>query len=113
MLNRNIIFAVAATVAAPAFAQTPVVAPSTAASVAPRPAPNCVKPEQPGRLATNNQFKTFGSEVNAYRDCMQAFAKTQGDLAKLHAEIGNSAIKEYNDYILELNKTKDEEAAKK
>ncbi len=109
MSNRGIIF-VLATFAAGAFAQASTAQPPAAAA---RPAPNCVKPEQPGRLATNNQFKTFGTEVNAYRDCMQAFAKAQGDLAKLHAEIGNSAIKEYNDYILELNKTKDEEAAKK
>lgn len=108
MFNRSCIFVLAAFAAA-AFAQTTAAPPLAAA----RAVPNCTKPEQPGRLATNNQFKTFGSEVNAYRDCMQAFAKAQGDLAKLHAEIGNSAIKEYNDYILELNKTKDEEAAKK
>ena len=112
MFNRSCIFVLAA-FAVSAFAQTPAAAPPAAASVAPRAAPNCAKPTEPGRLATNNQLKTFGTEVNAYRDCMQAFAKAQGDLAKLHAEIGNNAIKEYNDYILELNKKNDEEAAKK
>ncbi len=88
------------------IARTPAIQPPVAMSTDLKTEHHCAKSEQPGRLATNHQLKTFGNEVNAYRDCMQAFAKAQGELAKQHTEIGNSAIREYNDYILELNKNK-------
>ncbi len=124
MFNRSSIFILAplcaATIAVAAFAQVPAAQPPLAATAAARPTHNCVKPEQPGRRAPDSRIKAFGDDLNTYRDCMQAFAKAQGDLAKtqsdlakLHTEIGNSAIIEYNEYIAELNKKKDEEAAKK
>ena len=122
MSNRSSIFILATLCAASvaAFAQVPAPQPPHAATASARPTHNCVKPEQPGRRATDSKIKAFDDDLNTYRDCMQAFAKAQGDLAKaqsdlakLHTEIGNGAIIEYNQYITELNKKKDEEALKK
>ena len=98
--------------AAMAIAQVPASQPSAAAStVSAPPAHNCVRPERPGRLATSNQVKTYDKSVLTYRDCMQAFVKMQGELVKLHSEIGNNAVKEYNDYVTAGSKP-NEEAAK-
>ena len=74
-----------------------------------RPTHKCMKPEHPGRLATNNQLKTFNNDAKLYRECLQAFVNTQAELVKFHTEIGNSAVKEYNDYVTEFAKKKEEE----
>lgn len=124
MFHRSSIFVLitlcSATVAVTAFAQVPAAQPPLVDTASARPIHNCVKPEPPGRRAPDSKIKAFGDDLDTYRDCMQAFAKAQGDLAKtqsdlakLHTEIGNSAIKEYNEYVTELNKKKDEEASKK
>ncbi len=87
-----------------AAAQTPAAVPATA-----RPGHTCMKPDQPGRLATKNQLKTFDRDAKLFRECLQAFVKAQTELVKLHSDIGNSAVKEYNDYVTELSKKPDEE----
>ena len=97
--------------AAMAIAQVPPPPPSAASTVPALSAHSCVKPERPGRLATSNQVKTYDKSVITYRDCMQAFVKMQGELVKLHSEIGNNAVKEYNDYVTAGSKP-NEEAAK-
>ena len=95
-----------------AIAQVPASQPSAAAStVSAPPAHNCVRPEPIGRLATSNQVKTYDKSVVTYRDCMQAFVKMHAELVKLHSEIGNNAVKEYNDYVTAGSKP-NEEAAK-
>ena len=94
-----------------AIAQVPPPQPSAASTVPAPSAHNCVKPERPGRLATSNQVKTYDKSVVTYRDCMQAFVKMQAELVKLHSEIGNNAVKEYNDYVTAGSKP-NEEAAK-
>ena len=108
MLKRCVIFIVSA-VTTIAFGQTPAVQ-SPAPTATARAAHNCVRPEQPGRLATNNQLKVFDKDERAYRECLQAFVKAQADLVKLHSELGNGAVKEYNDYVTEVKKKRDEEA---
>jgi hypothetical protein len=71
-----------------------------------------VKPEKTGRLATDNQVKTYNKEQLTYRNCLQEFVKSQSALVKLYTESVNGAIKEYNDYVTELKKKQDEAAAK-
>ena len=39
---------------------------------------------------------------------MQAFVKMQAELVKLHSEIGNNAVKEYNDYVTAGRKPNEE-----
>lgn len=86
----------------PESLQPPVVATAAAA----RPAHGCLRPEPPGRLALVNQVKTYNKDVLAYRDCLQAFVKAQGELVKMHTEIGNSAVNEYNAFVTEMSKKK-------
>jgi hypothetical protein len=110
MLKRIVMFLSASSATAFAFAQAPVGQSPASPAASVRPAHNCVRPEQPGRLATNNQFKVFDKDEKAYRECLQTFVKAQAELVKLHAELGNSAVKEYNDYVTELKKKREEEA---
>ena len=49
--------------------------------------------------------------MKAYQDCLQIFVKAQADLVKLHSEVGNAAVNEFNDFVTEM-KLKKEEAAK-
>ena len=81
----------------------------SAVSATSRPTHKCMKPEHPGRLATNNQLKTFNNDAKLYRECLQAFVNAQAELVKFHTEIGNSAVMEYNDYVTEFSRKKDEE----
>ena len=113
LLNR-VLMVMSSSVCALAFAQSPTSpSPSPAAAVAlTRPAHNCVKPgQQPGRLASANQIKNYNAEVKAYQDCLQTFVKVQSELVKLHSEVGNAAVNEYNDFVTEM-KLKKEESAK-
>ncbi len=80
-----------------------------AAAVAQQPAPakathNCVKPEHPGPFAREPQLKAFTRNVETYKSCMQKFAADQQEAAKAALEAGNAAVKEFNDFIAELNK---------
>ena len=93
-----------------AIAQVPPLQPSAVSTVSAVPAHNCVRPEPIGRLATSNQVKFYEKSVVTYRDCMQAFVKMQAELVKLHSEIGNNAVKEYNDYVTAGSKPKEETA---
>ena len=80
------------------------------AAVAQQPAPakpahNCVKPEPLGTFAREpHQFKAFTRGVETYKHCMQKFAADQQEAAKVALEAGNAAVKEFNDFIAELNK---------
>ena len=103
-----IIVSVGLSAIAAAQVPTPPAAVS-AVSTATRPTHTCMKPEHPGRLATNNQLKTFNNDAKLYRECLQAFVNAQAELVKFHSEIGNSAVKEYNDYVTEYAKKKEEE----
>lgn len=105
---KRILILVSSGFATVALAQAPA-APTPAG----QPKHNCVKPEEPSRLATKNQFKFFDGQSKKYRECLQDFVKAQGELVKLHSDAGNSAVKEFNDYVTEINKLKaDSDAAK-
>ena len=111
LLNR-VLMVMSASFFALAFAQSPTSPSPAAAATLTRPAHNCVKPgPQPGRLASTSQIKNYNAEVKAYQDCLQIFVKAQADLVKLHSEVGNAAVNEYNDFVTEM-KLKKEEAAK-
>ena len=80
-----------------------------AAAVAQQPAPakpahNCVKPEHPGPSPREAQRKAFARNLEAYKSCMLKFAADQQEAAKAALEAGNAAVKEFNDFVAELNK---------
>ena len=78
-------------------AQTPAPAPSVAK-------PACTKPEAfPGRLASDNQKKTWQKDVVTWQDCVKAYVKDQQGLADLHLKAANTAIDEYNAATKEFN----------
>jgi hypothetical protein len=104
-MYKRIVIALSASLAAFAFAQTPAPQAAPAATAA-APAHNCVRPEEPGNLGTKSQFSAFNRDVKSYRECLQAFVKAQAALVKHHEELGNNAVKEYNDYVTEMNKKK-------
>ena len=109
---KRIVILVSSGFATVALAQAPA-SPPPAATPAGQPKHNCVKPEEPSRLGTKNQFKFFDGQSKKYRECLQDFVKAQAELVKLHSDDGNSAVKEFNDYVTEMNKQKaDSEATK-
>jgi hypothetical protein len=80
-----------------------------AVAVAQQPAPakathNCVKPEHPGPFPREPQLKAFTRNVETYKSCMQKFPADQQEAAKAALEAGNAAVKEFNDFVAELNK---------
>ena len=76
-------------------AQTP--APSVAK-------PACNKPEAfPGRLASDNQKKTWQKDVVTWQDCVKAYVKEQQALADAHLQAANNAIDEFNAATKEFN----------
>jgi hypothetical protein len=87
-------------------AQTPAPAnpapqPSAAAAMK-VPPHNCVKPEFPGTLASNSRITTFNKEVTAYGDCIKKYIGDVKDIALAATTAGNSAIDEYNAYMIDL-----------
>ena len=83
------------------------------AAAAQQPAPakaahNCVKPELLGPSPREAQRKAFVRNLEAYKSCIQKFVADQQEAAKAALEAGNAAVKEFNDFVAELNK----EAAK-
>ena len=109
-------FAVAALSSA-VLAQTPTPASPAVATVAPRPAHNCVPPEDPGRLATKSQQSVYSENVKAYTECLKAFVKAETelvklhtDMMKLHTDVANSAVKEFNDFVTKISKSNAEAA---
>lgn len=110
LLNR-VLLVMSSSFCALAFAQSPTssfTSPAAAATLT-RPVHSCAKPgQQPGRLAWTSQIKNYNAEVKAYQDCLQIFVKAQADLVKLHSEVGNAAVNEYNDFVTEMKSKKEE-----
>jgi hypothetical protein len=74
---------------------------------------SCAKPENPGKLASEQRMKGFQKEVNDYRDCINKFAQEQKTQSETHMVAGNNAIAEFNTFVkTELDKKKEDEAAK-
>ena len=64
------------------------------------PKPKCEpKPVLPGpkMLEDNRVRKTFQNDIEAYKNCMKAYADERAAAAKAHTDAGNAAINEYND----------------
>ncbi len=78
-------------------AQTPAPAPSVTK-------PACSKPEAfPGRLASDNQKKTWQKDVMTWQDCVKAYVKEQQALADAHLKAANNAVDEFNAATKEFN----------
>lgn len=78
-------------------AQTPAPAPSVTK-------PACSKPEAfPGRLASDNQKKTWQKDVMTWQDCVKAYVKEQQAIADAHLKAANNAVDEFNAATKEFN----------
>ena len=57
------------------------------------------KPVLPGQrlLEDASVRKRFQRDIDAYKNCMKAYADERAGAAKAHTDAGNSAINEYND----------------
>jgi hypothetical protein len=74
---------------------------------------SCVKPENPGNMASEVRMKGFQKEVNDYRDCINKFASDQKTFGENHISAGNKAIEEFNTFVkTEMNPKKEDEPAK-
>jgi len=56
------------------------------------------KPVLPGprMMQEPNVRKNFQRDVDAYKECMKAYADERATAAKAHTDAGNTAINEYN-----------------
>jgi hypothetical protein len=74
---------------------------------------NCVKPENPGNMASETRMKGFQKEVNDYRECINKFATEQKAFSENHMTAGNKAVEEFNTFAkTEMNPKKEGEPAK-
>ncbi len=70
---------------------------------------SCAKPENPGKLASEQRMKGFQKEINDYRDCVNKFAQEQKTQSETHLSAGNKAVDEFNTFVkTELDKKKEE-----
>ena len=96
--------AAAALMAIGAFAQQPApdpAAPGTSAiTVAP---PNCAKPEFPGPFSDQRRFERFNKDSKNYADCIKKYIAETKAVSDANIAAGNSAIKEFNDFIAEVD----------
>jgi hypothetical protein len=79
-----------------------------AAAAAQQPAPpkaahDCTRPGHPGPDAREAQLDVYARKVETYKNCLRKFAADQQEVAKAATAAGNAAVKEYNDFITELN----------
>ncbi len=71
---------------------------------------SCVKPDHPGKLASEVRLKGFQKEVNEYRDCINKFALDQKTQSENHQTAGNGAIDEFNTFVkTEMNPKKEDD----
>jgi len=72
----------------------------------------CTKPTAPNSQASDMVVKFFNKKLDAYRACIDKFVKEQREqstltldptTANLHHDAAEAAIKEYNDFMAELN----------
>ena len=77
-----------------------------AAALADTPKVKCdPKPEYPGRLAmqSDTRKKSFEKELNAYKDCINAYLADRKVAMKAEEDAANAAIAEYNDVMKRIN----------
>ena len=81
-----------------AAAQTP--APTTAAT--PVAQNTCVKPEYPGRPASEARVTAFNRDFKAYGECVKKYVDQNKAIADAATASANRAIDEYNTYTAEI-----------
>jgi len=64
--------------------------------------PSCTKPQYPGRLASENQKKSFNKDVEGYAACIKKYVGEQQKLADDHIKAANAAAAEYNDAVKQM-----------
>ncbi|HUL57209.1 MAG TPA: hypothetical protein VLT60_09425 [Usitatibacter sp.] len=77
-----------------------------AVGLAEAPKPKCdPKPEYPGHLAmqSDTRKKAFEKELNAYKDCINAYLADRKVAMKSEEDAANAAIAEYNDVMKKIN----------
>lgn len=59
------------------------------------------KPVLPGPAMRRDAMvvKRFQRDLDAYKDCMRAYADERAAAAKAHTDAGNAAINEYNETV--------------
>jgi hypothetical protein len=96
-MHVRLIFAVSiAAFSLGAAAQTPA---AGAPAIAPH---TCVKPDYPGRLASETRIKSFNLEFKTYGDCIKKYVADNRAIAEAATAAGNRAVDEYNAYSKEL-----------
>ena len=98
MIHRLLLVALIAG-ASPAFAQNQPPPPVTMPAVPP---PNCVKPEYPGKLASNTMINAFNKNYKVYGDCIKKYLDDVKTLTNAAIEAGNKAVDEYNKYTNDI-----------
>jgi hypothetical protein len=77
--------------------------PAAAAENIPR--PKCDKPRMPGEMmrSDNTVMKRFNQDLDAYTKCMKGYIAERQEVMKANEDAANTAIKEYNDAVKEIN----------
>lgn len=81
-----------------AAAQTP--APAGAAPIVA--ANTCVKPEYPGKPASEPRVTAFNRDFKAYGECVKKYVDQNKAIAEAATTSANRAIDEYNTYTAEI-----------
>jgi hypothetical protein len=63
------------------------------------------KPEYPGKLAlqSENRVKSFRKELDAYKDCINAYLAERKVAVKANEDAANATIAEYNAVMKKIN----------
>ena len=69
----------------------PIVAPST-----------CVKPDDPGKTASEARVTAFNRDFKAYGECVKKYVDQNKAIADAATTSANRAIEEYNTYTAEI-----------
>ena len=91
-LAASLAVAAAGAYAQAAPAATPVTAPVT---IAPH---KCVKPEYPGKSASNQKFVAFNKDYVAYGACIQKYVDETKLILNAAAAAVNGAVEEFNKF---------------
>src|ERR1700694_3227518 len=95
--------ALLAVIAGGAHAQA---APAAAPTIPP---PKCVKPEYPGKLASNAKFTAFNKDYTAYGACIQKYIDETKLVLNAATSAINGAVEEFNKFAADI-KAQDEAA---
>ena len=103
------IAALATLASAPALAQVSMPPPQKHACTSPG--------DHPGRLASDNQRRSWDRSAKAYLDCLKKFFEDQKnaaqpyqDAAKVYIDAANAAVAEYNNAVKDMNEQREKAA---